>query len=234
LKLRNCICMPKRVDNEASPPPPASATITSAISASSINIQTHYEQLGRSKSRRRFGPSPATFSLLFPPHPTTQTESISTTMSIAPVPAPSFRKHRLLEFQQQQQHNLLESVNQHKERVLEASLRVETLDHQIKEEMEKLFSLITTSSSRSTTDASTMSSLHHINNPNFQQLEAHILQLENNLLNEQRTLAECEQLYRASLERTKQRWKQQIEEHQRGFRVCYRAVLPQHSRTKSL
>jgi len=123
------------------------------------------------------------------------------------------------------------------------------LECQIKEEMEKLFSLITTSSSSHSTgstadDATTSSSSHHLiinydddnpNSPNIHQLEAHILQLENDLLTEQRTLAECEELYEASLERTKQRWKQQIEEHQRRFRVCYRAVVnPQHSRTKSL
>lgn len=209
-------------------------------------------------------------------------------MSIASVPSSSFRKQQFHGFQrereqhceqqqqqQQQQYTqqgqLLESVNRHKERVLNASLRVEVLECQIREEVEKLISLIGSSSSCSSShsivsissshqmidkdDYNTGSSSssccshsilsncsshrtinrddHNNNNPHIHQLEANILQLENDLLTEQRTLAEYEKLYQVSLERTKQQWKQQIEEHQRRFRVCYRAV-PHHTRSESL
>jgi len=208
-------------------------------------------------------------------------------MSIASVPS-SFREQQFHGFQQREQseqhceqqqqqqqytqQQLLDSVNRHKERVLTASLRVEVLECQIREEVEKLFSLIASSSSScsSSHPIVSISSPHHTidkddsnigssssccshsnvsncssqrtinrddyintNNPNIHQLEANILQLENDLLTEQRTLAEYEKLYQVSLERTKQRWKQQIEEHQRRFRVCYRAV-PHHSRSESL
>lgn len=186
-------------------------------------------------------------------------------MSIASVSSSSFREQRLLDFheqhqqreqpeqhyeqQQQQQPQLLESVNRHKERVVDASLRVEMLECQIREEMEKLIALIGSSTHSTCSDSTTS---HHLinntddggssNNNNVDQLEAHLLQLENDLLIEQRILAEHEQLYQVSLERTKQRWKQQIEEHQRRFRVCYRAVpmeivvlrVPTRGRTKSL
>ena len=134
--------------------------------------------------------------------------------------------------------------------MLNASLRVEVLECQIREEVEKLFSLIGSSSSSScccsshsivsisssssqlTIDKDDYSTTNK-NKNNIHQLEANILQLENDLLTEQRTLAEHEKLYQVSLERTKQRWKQQIEEHQSRFRVCYRAV-PHHSRSESL
>mmetsp|Transcript_4159 Transcript_4159/g.7230 ORF Transcript_4159/g.7230 Transcript_4159/m.7230 type:complete len:179 (+) Transcript_4159:352-888(+) len=178
-------------------------------------------------------------------------------MSVASVSSSSFREQQLCGFKRQQQQQreqpeqhfeqqhpqqqqqLLESVNRHKERVMNASLRVEVLECQIREEVEKLISLVGSSCSHSV--ASNPSSHHNIdnvddnnnNNPNIHQLESHLLQLENDLLTEQRTLAEYEKSYQVSLERTKQRWKQQIEEHQRRFRVCYRAV-PHHSRTKSL
>ncbi len=202
-------------------------------------------------------------------------------MSIASVPSSSFREQQFHGFQQREQHceqqqqqctqqQLLESVNRHKERVLTASLRVEVLECQIREEVEKLFTLIGSSSPCCTShsivsislstqtidkdDYNTASSSsccphsivsncssqrtinrddYNTNNPNIHQLEANILQLENDLLTEQRTLAEYEKLYQVSLERTKQRWKQQIEEHQRRFRVCYRAV-PHHGRSESL
>mmetsp|Transcript_1872 Transcript_1872/g.3005 ORF Transcript_1872/g.3005 Transcript_1872/m.3005 type:complete len:178 (+) Transcript_1872:394-927(+) len=177
-------------------------------------------------------------------------------MSIASVSSSSFREQQLCGFKRQQhqqreqpeqhfeqqhpqQQQLLESVNRHKKRVMNASLRVEVLECQIREEVEKLISLVGSSCSHHS--ALSISSSHHNidkvddnnNNPNIHQLEAHLLQLENDLLTEQRTLAEYEKSYQVSLERTKQRWKQQIEEHQRRFRVCYRAV-PHHSRTKSL
>ena len=144
-------------------------------------------------------------------------------------------------FEQHHQQQLLESINGHKERVRNASLRVDVLECQIRDEVEKLFSLI--GSSSHSIDSNSSLDHHKMNKDdknknkshpnNIHQLEASILQLENELLDEQRTLAEYERLYQVSLEQTKQRWKQQIEEHQRRFRVCYRAV-PQHSRTKSL
>ena len=169
-------------------------------------------------------------------------------MSIASVPSSSFdferergQREQPEQHYEQHQDQLLESINGHKERVRNASLRVEVLECQIREEVEKLFSLI--GSSSHSVDSNSSSHHHTINkddydnssnnSSNIHQLEASILQLENDLLTEQRTLAEYEQLYQVSLKRTKQRWKQQIEEHQRRFRVCYRAV-PQHSRTKSL
>lgn len=148
-------------------------------------------------------------------------------------PEQHFEQHQ----QHQQQQQLLESINGHKERVRNASLRVEVLECQIRDEVEKLFSLIGSSShsidSNSSSHHHTINKVDYNKKKNIHQLEASILQLENELLTEERTLAEYEQLYQVSLEQTKQRWKQQIEEHQRRFRVCYRAV-PQHSRTKSL
>jgi hypothetical protein len=152
--------------------------------------------------------------------------------------------------QQRKQYQLLESINRHKERVITASHNVEMLECKIRQEMEKLISLATSSFAQSPDDDSpcldnnnpssaTNSSInqyhhhhhHHIvvnsdNTITINQLEAHILRLENDLLIEQRTLAEYEQLYQDSLKQTKQRWKRQIEEHQRRFRVCYRASPP--------
>ena len=126
------------------------------------------------------------------------------------------------------------------------------LECKIRQEMEKLISLATSSFAQPPDDddppcldnnnpSSATNNIinqyhhhhhhHHIvvnidNNITINQLEAHILRLENDLLIEQRTLAEYEQLYQDSLEQTKQRWKRQIEEHQRRFRVCYRASPP--------
>jgi hypothetical protein len=138
--------------------------------------------------------------------------------------------------------------------VISASHNVEMLECKIRQETEKLISLATSSFAQSPDDdddspcfdnnnnpstATNNNSInqyhhhhhHHIvvnidNNITINQLEAHILRLENDLLIEQRTLAEYEQLYQDSLEQTKQRWKRQIEEHQRRFRVCYRASPP--------
>ena len=133
--------------------------------------------------------------------------------------------------------------------MISASHNVEMLECKIRQEMEKLISLATSSFAPPDDDdsprdspcfdnnPSTNNSInqyhhhHHIvvnidNNITINQLEAHILRLENDLLIEQRTLAEFEQLYQISLEQTKQRWKRQIEEHQRRFRVCYRASPP--------
>lgn len=143
--------------------------------------------------------------------------------------------------EQQRQYQLLESINRHKERVITASHNVEMLECKIRQEMEKIISLATSSFAPPDDDDSPRDSPcfdnnndqyhHHIvvnidNNITMNQLEAHILHLENDLLIEQRTLAEYEQLYQDSLEQTKQRWKRQIEEHQRRFRVCYRASPP--------
>lgn len=130
-----------------------------------------------------------------------------------------------------------------------ASHNVEMLECKIRQEMEKLISLATSSFAPPDDDdsprdspcfdnnPSTNNSInqyhhhHHIvvnidNSITINQLEAHILRLENDLLIEQRTLVEYEELYQNSLEQTKQRWKRQIEEHQRRFRVCYRASPP--------
>lgn len=131
-----------------------------------------------------------------------------------------------------------------------ASHNVEMLECKIRQEMEKLISLATSSFAPPDDDDSPRDSPcfdnnpstnnnsfnqyhhhHHIvvnidNNITINQLEAQILRLENDLLIEQRTLAEYEQVYQDSLEQTKQRWKRQIEEHQRRFRVCNRASPP--------
>ena len=136
--------------------------------------------------------------------------------------------------------------------MITASHNVEMLECKIRQEMEKLISLATSTFAQPPDDddspcldnnnpsSATNNSInqyhhhqhhHHIvvnidNNITINQLEAHILRLENDLLIEQRTLADYEQLYQDSLEQTKQRWKRQIEEHQRRFRFCYRASPP--------
>ena len=95
-------------------------------------------------------------------------------MSIASVSSSSYGQYQLLEFKQQHQqqqlreqtespwheHQLLESVNRHKKRCIDALLRVELLECQIREEMEKLFSVITSSSSSYSIPST--SSSHHI------------------------------------------------------------------------
>ena len=196
-------------------------------------------------------------------------------MSIASVSSSSsYGEQRFYKFQpysseqQQQQQQLqrrrnhhrheqlvVESIDWYKERVVDSSLRVEVLECQIREEVEKLVALVGSSSCLGDGNVDTSSSSsssrcrYHANDDDdgnsssenkkcIHQLKARIHQLENDLIIEQRTLAKHQELYQVTLERTKQRWKQQIEEHQRRFRVCYRAVPPDGaammlSRTKS-
>mmetsp|Transcript_14398 Transcript_14398/g.23589 ORF Transcript_14398/g.23589 Transcript_14398/m.23589 type:complete len:139 (-) Transcript_14398:208-624(-) len=96
-------------------------------------------------------------------------------MSIASVPSSSFdferergqREQREQPEQHYEQHQdqLLESINGHKERVRNASLRVEVLECQIREEVEKLFSLI--GSSSHSVDSNSSSHHHTINKDDY-------------------------------------------------------------------